>query len=183
MVTNAIPVSDDIVILTHTDMDADANFQDDMPDRLAVEGFIPEVPPTIRSQRTIICFSLDELVYGNPAETIAEEVGLRHGWAKVNSVYKFPRSSTVKIIFKDADMAKKVFLEGLNLFHIHISSYQLPRVRMWMTRTRFPQRVRPEYRPKNLDPQPYRPKRNGKYGPGICQGEPGLSGFLDLLLR
>ncbi|MPC44693.1 hypothetical protein E2C01_038372 [Portunus trituberculatus] len=76
------------------------------------------------SQRTIICFGLDELVYRNPAETIAEEVGLRHGWAKVDSVYKFPRSSTVKIIFKDADMAKRTLLEVLNLFHIHIPGYQ-----------------------------------------------------------
>ncbi|MPC45854.1 hypothetical protein E2C01_039560 [Portunus trituberculatus] len=77
------------------------------------------------AQRTVICHRLDVRVYEHSPDEIAVEVGLKHGWAKAEEVFKFPRSSTCKITFTDTDMAKKALLEGLNLFQIHIPGHQM----------------------------------------------------------
>ena len=67
-VTRLIPVHEAVVVLTATDLDADAIFQDGMLRRLEVEGFKPLLPQELRSQRSVICTRLDDLVYDNTAE-------------------------------------------------------------------------------------------------------------------
>ncbi|KAK8386683.1 hypothetical protein O3P69_017858 [Scylla paramamosain] len=126
-VTRLIPTHDAIIVLTPTDQDADAIFQDGLPARLAAEGFSALVPPELRAQRTIICFNLDDLVYENSPEDIAVEVRDQHTWAEAETVYKFPRSSTIKITFKSSDMAGKALREGIRLFHINIPGHQIRR--------------------------------------------------------
>ncbi|KAK8373767.1 hypothetical protein O3P69_011696 [Scylla paramamosain] len=124
-VTRLIPASDAVVVLTPTDKDADAIFQDGMPARLSGDGFTPLLPPELRAQRTVICSGLDELIYEHTAEEIADEVGSQHDWAAVEGVFKFPRSPTMKITFTRADMATKALTEGLHLFCIHVPGHQL----------------------------------------------------------
>ncbi len=124
-VTRLIPASDAVVVLTPTDKDADAIFQDGMPARLSGDGFTPLLPPELRAQRTVICSGLDELICEHTAEEIAAEVESQHDWAAVEGVFKFPRSPTVKITFTRADMATKALTEGLHLFCIHVPGHQL----------------------------------------------------------
>ena len=123
--TRLIPTSDAVVVLTPTDKDADAIFSTDISAQLAAEGFTPVVPPELRALRTIICSGLDELVLEHSEEEIAAEVGAQHTWAKAESVFKFPRSTTAKITFRSGDMARKAMLEGLHLFQIHIAGHQM----------------------------------------------------------
>lgn len=59
------------------------------------EGFSAIVPPELRAQRTVICFNLDDFVYENSPEDIAAEVGAQHTWTEAETVFKFPRTSTI----------------------------------------------------------------------------------------
>ena len=124
-ITRIIPAREAVIVLTATENDADAIFQDDVPDRLSAEGFTPLIPPELRAQRSVICSGLDDLVYDHTAEEIASEVTRQHTWAEAESVFKFPRSHTAKIIFKDVEMAKTAIQKGLLLFHIHVPGHQI----------------------------------------------------------
>ncbi|KAK8395468.1 hypothetical protein O3P69_006260 [Scylla paramamosain] len=124
-VTRLIPANDAVVVLTPTDKDADAIFQNGIPARLAIEGFTPVVPPELRAQRTVICAALDDLIYEHSPEKIIAEVRAQHDWAVAESVFKFPHSTTIKITFKDSDMARKAISEGIHLFQIHVPGHQM----------------------------------------------------------
>ncbi|KAK8406389.1 hypothetical protein O3P69_007226 [Scylla paramamosain] len=112
-ITRLILANDTVMVLTPTDKDADAIFQNGIPSRLATKGFTPVVPPELRAQRTVICTGLDDLIYEHSPEEIVAEVGAQHNWAVAESVFKFPRSTTIKITFKDGDMARKAISEGI----------------------------------------------------------------------
>ena len=124
-ITRIIPAREAVIVLTATENDADAIFQDDVPDRLSAEGFTPLIPPELRAQRSVICSGLDDLVYDHTAEENASEVTTQHTWAEAESLFKFPRSNTAKTTFKDVKMVKKAIQEGLLLFHIHIPGHQI----------------------------------------------------------
>ena len=123
-VTRLIPTNDAVIVLTPSDKDSEAIFQDGTIASLAADGFSPLMPPELRAHRTVICSGLDELVYEHTTDEIAAEVEAQHEWP-VESVFKFPRSPTVKITFTDGDMAKKALVEGLHIFHIHVPGHQL----------------------------------------------------------
>ncbi|KAK8380745.1 hypothetical protein O3P69_007992 [Scylla paramamosain] len=48
-----------------------------------------------------------------------------HYSAVAESVFKFPRSTMIKITFKDGDMARKAIMEGIHLFQIHVQGHQM----------------------------------------------------------
>ncbi|KAK8391960.1 hypothetical protein O3P69_017521 [Scylla paramamosain] len=70
------PTTDSVVVLTATDKDTDAIFQEDVLQKLSSENFTAILPPDLKAQRTVLCFRLDDLVYqyeAFPPHQIKEE--------------------------------------------------------------------------------------------------------------
>lgn len=97
-VIRLFPARDGVVVITNNDGDADTIFRDDIQGRLREGGFTAVMPPELKSQRTVICFGLDEIAYMNSPEEIKEELESQHSWLKIQEVYTFAKTPTVKII-------------------------------------------------------------------------------------
>ena len=124
-VTRLIPVRDAVIVLTATVRDADLIFKKNKLEQLIADGFTALMPPTLRAQRSVVCKRLDDLVYEHAADVIINEVEKEQSWAKVQEVYKFPNSNTIKITFLDSDMAKKATEVGLLMFRMSIPPFQI----------------------------------------------------------
>lgn len=124
-ITRLIPTRDAVIVLTASDKDGDEIFQSNIREKLEKDGFNAIMPPELRAQRTVICFRLDELIYEHQAEEIRTEVERVQTWAKVQEVYKFPRTNTLKITFQTTDMAKKAKDNGILLFAMSVPPTQI----------------------------------------------------------
>ncbi len=124
-VTRLIPTTDSVVVLTATDKDTDAIFQEDVLQKLFSENFTALLPPDLKAQRTVLCFRLDDLVYQHEACEMKKEVERVQTWAKLEEIYKFPRSNTVKFTFRSSEMARRARSEGLLLFSISVPPHQM----------------------------------------------------------
>ncbi|KAK8403954.1 hypothetical protein O3P69_000186 [Scylla paramamosain] len=107
-VTHIIPTADAVIVLTATDKDTDAVFQDDVFHKLSQDNFTAILPSKLKAKRTVICFRLDDLVYQHDAEELRAEVERVQTWEKIQiwiqEVFKFPRSNTVKFTFRSIEM-------------------------------------------------------------------------------
>lgn len=126
-VTRLIPTRDAVIVLTASDEDGEEIFQSNKREKLEKDEFNAIMPPELRAQRTVICFRLDELIYEHQAEEIRTEVERVQTWAKIQEVYKFPRSNTLKITFQTTGMAKKAKDNGILLFAMSVPPTQIRR--------------------------------------------------------
>ena len=94
-VTQLIPARDAIVVVTATTRDADSMFSAAKLTSLEKDGFSAIMPLNLKAHRTVICTRLDDLAYDNKVEDIMDEIEKEQTWAKVQEVYKFPRSNTI----------------------------------------------------------------------------------------
>ncbi|KAK8372940.1 hypothetical protein O3P69_018653 [Scylla paramamosain] len=124
-ITRLIPARDAIIVITGSMQDADLIFSSGKHEKLTEDGFSALMPPTLRAQRSVVCTRLDDLVYEHDANEILDEVEKEQSWAKVQEVYKFPRTKNVKITFKTSDMAKKATETGLLMFCMSIPPSQV----------------------------------------------------------
>ena len=124
-VAQLIPARDAIVAVTATTKDADSIFSAAKLSKLENDGFTVIMPLNLRAHRTVICTRLDDLAYDNNVEDIKDEIEKEQTWAKVQEVFKFPRSNTIKVTFKDTEMAKKATENGLLMFYMSIPSTQV----------------------------------------------------------
>ena len=124
-VTQLIPARDAIIVITASTKDADSIFSTGKLENLEKEDFSALMPHNLRTHRTVICTKLDDLVYDNNLEDIKAEVEKHQAWTKVQDVYKFPRTNTLKITFKDTEMAKKANENGLLMFYMSVSPSQV----------------------------------------------------------
>lgn len=124
-ITRLIPTRDAVIVLTASDKDGDEIFQSHKQEQLEKDGFSAIMPPELRAQRTVICFRLDELMYEHQTDEIRTEVERVQQWAKVQEVYKFPRSNTLKITFHTTDMAKKAKDSGILIFGMSVPPAQI----------------------------------------------------------
>ena len=83
------------------------------------------MPLNLRAHRTVICTKLDDLAYDSSVEDIKNEVEKEQTWAKVQGVCKFSRSNTIKITFKDTEMAKKATENGLLMLYMSVPPSQV----------------------------------------------------------
>ena len=124
-VTRLIPTNDAVIVLTASDNDTDAVFQEDLLKSLSSKGFMAILSPELKAQRTVICLRLDDLVYQYDAPEIKKEAERVQTWAKIQEVYIFSKSNTVKFTFQSSEMARKAREEGLRLFSISIPPHQI----------------------------------------------------------
>lgn len=118
-----------LLVVTSTEADADRLLDNKIVKTLNDAGFDPILPPELRARRTVICHRVDELIFENSTQDIAEEIEEKQTWAKVIRTFKFPSSNkhicTLKIEFADADMASKAASDGLRMFKMSIASHQI----------------------------------------------------------
>lgn len=115
-ITALIPLCYGIVAQKASDKDSNIILLDDKLNKLKDGGFTPILPPELKAQLTVICTRLDELVWENHLEGFPYEIETHNEWVKVQKVYKFPRSNTLKIPFRTSEMADKAVKVGLLLF-------------------------------------------------------------------
>ena len=90
----------------------------------------PVVPPAEKAKRSIICTNVEELIFENSEEEIAEEIQISNTWAEIQKVTKFPprgRNNIMKIEFTDHSMAERAKDHGLLMFYISIANHQIKR--------------------------------------------------------
>ena len=121
-----IPSWDGVVVVTGSDRDTEQIFQEGTLAKLTERGFTPMMPPELKAHRTVICLRLDELIVDgfDPAEAKAE-IERVNTWAKVQDVYKFPRSNTIKITFRQSEMAERAVRAGLLMYRLSILPEQV----------------------------------------------------------
>ncbi len=82
----------------------------------------------MRVKKSIIIPRADEIIYEKNTEAIREEI-LRqnYGIGEENDIemYKFPRTSTIKITFTQTILAEKCLHTGVKAFGISIPSHQI----------------------------------------------------------
>lgn len=118
-----------LLVVTATEADADRLLDNKTVKTLNDAGFDPILPPELRAKRTVICHRVDEIIFDNSTQDIAEEIEEKQTWAKVIKTFKFPSNNrhncTLKVEFADADMASKAALDGLRMFNMSIASHQI----------------------------------------------------------
>lgn len=119
------PANDGIVVITSNEKDMDTIFSAEMCGKLESEGFTPLMPPELKSQRTVICFGLDDLAYDNSPQEIKAELEGQNEWLSIQEVYKFPKTNTIKITCASSAIAKKATEAGILMFCLSIPPSQL----------------------------------------------------------
>ena len=98
-VTRMIHTHDAIITITSSDKDADTIFSPEVLRKLGEKGFNPIISPELKFQKTVILTRLDDLIYDNSLDDIKTEINRSQTWAKVQEVFKFPNSRTLKVTF------------------------------------------------------------------------------------
>ncbi len=86
------------------------------------------VPSDLKARQSVIIPRVDDLIYENHATEIEEELLRKHDWiqeGEIESVYKFPNSPTLKIIFTMTILVKKSTEKGLKAFKISILGQEI----------------------------------------------------------
>ena len=68
-----------------------------------------------------------EYIYDHSVVEIQQEVNATNPNYLVTDVYKFPNSKTMKITFANHSMAESCLVNGIKLFMLHISSFDIQR--------------------------------------------------------
>ncbi len=116
-VTKIFNTNDGFALLLISEDNAEKIFTKELKDSLDKEGFYP-----LKVKKSIIVTRVEDLIYDRYEDEIAEELKLKNLWIgdEIDSVFKFPNSSTIKIIFTQTNLAKKSIEKGLLAFNLNI---------------------------------------------------------------
>ena len=126
-----ITLDDGYAVLTYNDEDVDRIFQEVCREELRKKDFTAQMPYEVRARKTILMFRLDDYVYQNNENDIAKELMDKNSWAKdeVETLFKFPRSNTIKVTFQQTKTAIKTLDTGLVMFNHRITPHQMEQER------------------------------------------------------
>ena len=86
----------------------------------------PISPPEHQSHKTVVVKGIDEILGGNSAEAIKEEIIKNNADLKIESVIKFNGMTRIfKVICKDTATAEKICREGFKAFYYNVSTNQV----------------------------------------------------------
>ncbi len=125
-VTKIFNTPDGFALLLLNEDNADKIFSKKIKENLEKVDFSPILPPELKVKKSVIATSLDDLIYERDEDQIKEELIKSNDWIEdVDSVYKFPKSSTIKITFTQTALAKKCTQIGFLAFSISHPSYNV----------------------------------------------------------
>ena len=115
-------VSDGFALLIEHEHHADKIFTNEIKQELEKNGFTANIPPQFKVKKSVLLTRLDEEIYDRDEDTIIAELKAQNVWIgdDINSIYKFPNSSTVKITFNQTQLAKTCCEKGLLAFSLSI---------------------------------------------------------------
>ena len=118
---------DSFAVLTVSEHDADSLFSPEIKSALAQHEFIPVMPPELRAKKSVIIPRTDDLIYEWSPDNIKEEIIKNNLWIgdDLETVYKFPNSSTLKLTFTQTKHAKKCTEKGIKAFDISIPGVEI----------------------------------------------------------
>lgn len=118
---------DGFVLLFENDKQANKVFTKNIIDILANNEFTPVLPPELRVKRSVIASRLNDLIYERNEDEIKTELIKCNSWIgeDIDSVFKFPNSSTIKITFSQTILAEKCTEKGLLAFSLSIPAYNI----------------------------------------------------------
>lgn len=121
-VTRIFDTSDGYAITLLNENEADRVFNKDILKELEKHEFTPIIPQQLRVKKSVIINRLNDIIYERDLEEIKEEILLENDWLgdDIESIYKFPRSNTIKLTFSQTSTAKKCTEKGLLAFHLSI---------------------------------------------------------------
>ncbi len=121
-VTKIFNTNDGFALLLLNEENAEKIFTKGLKDSLDREGFSPLMTPELKVKKSIIVTRVEDLIYDRYEDEIADELKLKNSWIgdAIDSVFKFPNSSTIKITFTQTNLAKKSIEKGLLAFNLSI---------------------------------------------------------------
>lgn len=93
---------------------------------LEAQDFTPVLPPQLKALRTVLLFRVDQHIYDNEPHDIKDEITRHNDFVQGEmTIYKFPRSKIIKITFAQATSATKACEQGLKMFQMRVSHYNI----------------------------------------------------------
>ncbi len=85
------------------------------------------MPPELRVKKSVIIPRVDDLIYDRDTVDIGEELQNHNSsiGEEIGSIFKFPKSPTIKITFSQTILAQKCTERGLKAFSINISPHEI----------------------------------------------------------
>lgn len=83
---------------------------------------IPFMSPEVNVKKSVILTKVDNVTYDRGEHGITGKLPLKNSWIQdeLDSIYKFPISTTIKVTLSQASLAKKYTEKGLRAFNINI---------------------------------------------------------------
>ena len=126
-VTKVFDANDGFAVLLLNDDHANKIFEKETKKSLEDNGFTPLMPPALKVKKSIILNRLDDIIYEHNEEEIKDEIILKNEWIGdgLENIFKFPNSSTIKMTFNSAALAKRSTEKGLLAFNLSIPTTQI----------------------------------------------------------
>ncbi len=123
-----ITAHDGFVVLTINEHFADYIFKYETKHELSSHDFSPVIPPELNAKKSVIIPRVDDVVYEKNIVDSGEELIRQNSWIgedKIEDVYKFPNSPTLKLTFTQTTLAKKCTEQGLKAFKTSIPCHEI----------------------------------------------------------
>ncbi len=126
-VTKILQTEEGFVVLSQSDEDTDKIFNIQCANQLTNDGFTAFMPPELKAKRSVILFRVDDIIYNKDEQDIKEEIHGNNYWAasEVETIFKFPKSNTLKVTFHQTRLAQKAKDTGLLLYNLKIPSHNI----------------------------------------------------------
>lgn len=125
-VTKIFTAFDGFAVLLLNEDHADTIFSTKIKEELQKYDFQPLLPPELKVKKSVIVTRLEDLIYERDEEAIKQELINNNTWIDdIEAIYKFPRSSTIKITFTHTAAAKTCTEKGFLAFNISVAPHDV----------------------------------------------------------
>ncbi len=101
---------DGFTIVPADEENGDKIFTNDVKSKLTDEGFIPIMAYELKIKKSVIVNRVDDAVYERNENEMMDEFSDKNNWigGDLDSIYKFPKSNTIKLNFTKTQTVKNV---------------------------------------------------------------------------
>ncbi len=121
-ISRIIAIHDGLAVLTLNELHADCIFNAHTKSDIKSHGFNAIMPPELRVKKSVILSRVNEIIHEKHVIDIGEELQKQIPWIgeEIVDIYKFPKSTTLKITFSQTTLALECTEKGLKAFNISI---------------------------------------------------------------
>ncbi len=102
---------DGFTVVPADEENGDKIFTNEVKSKLTDEGFNPIMPHELKIKKSVIVTRVDDAVYERNENELINEFSDKNNWIgeDLDSIYKFPKSNTIKLTFTKTQTAKKMY--------------------------------------------------------------------------